>query len=53
MNCFDSRRVVLPEAIAAFDDMQAIVTVCAGILSENPALSKAYYTKNTSKCKTF
>ncbi len=35
----------IPVAIAALDDIQAIVTVCAGILSENPALSKAYYIK--------
>ena len=29
------------EAIAWFDEMHAIVTVCAGILSEKPALSIA------------
>ncbi len=43
----------LPEAIAAFDDIQAIVTVCAGILSENPALSNAYCTKKQVNYKIF
>jgi hypothetical protein len=36
----------VPVLIAAFDDIQAIVTVCPGIFSGKPALSKAYYEKN-------
>ena len=45
-NVLGVKRVVVPEAMAALDDIQAMVTVCAGILSENPALSKAYNIRN-------
>ncbi len=43
----------IPVLIAAFDDIQAIVTVWAGILSENPALSNAYCTKKQVNYKIF
>ena len=46
-------KVALPVAIAALDDMHAIVTVCAGILSEKPALSRAYYTEKPRNGKLF
>ena len=41
------RSLTIPELSAAFDDMQAIVTVCPGIFSGNPALSKAYRETNS------
>ena len=42
----------VPDVIAWFDEMQAIVTVWQGILSEKPALSAAYSDKIKNKYRS-